>query len=269
MKTFRNVYKKDKETGTNKDYVFLCSVGVNDVKLDIMKPSSEQSDGEIGLVPAPMTEDNENFLGADGKWSLPIIDETPFLKKAYPVNSIYITVSNVDPSTILGFGTWALIGSGKTLVGVDENNQNFNTPRKLGGSNYVSLTTNQIPAHVHSTPSHSHTVPNHSHTIPGINFYSSTNGSHSHAVRYENKLAAGDSRRNVVSSGGEEANNIFGDEGAGQHTHEVIYDSYNTTLSGSCTSGSGGGGNTGSAGVGKAHSNIAPYYTCYFWERTA
>ena len=39
----------------------------------------------------------------------PIIDET--LNKIYPIGSVYFSVNDTNPSTILGGGTWELIGS--------------------------------------------------------------------------------------------------------------------------------------------------------------
>jgi len=40
-------------------------------------------------------------------------------KKVYPVNSLYITLNNTNPSSVLGFGTWTQVGSGRVLQGAD------------------------------------------------------------------------------------------------------------------------------------------------------
>lgn len=66
----------------------------------------------------------------------------------YPINSIYISVSSTDPGTIFG-GTWEAFATGKTLVGVDANDTDFNASGKEGGSKTVTLTTDQMPAHQH------------------------------------------------------------------------------------------------------------------------
>lgn len=50
----------------------------------------------------------------------------------YPVGSIYLSVSSVDPATIFG-GTWTRFGKGKTLVGVDEADTDFASAEKTGG----------------------------------------------------------------------------------------------------------------------------------------
>ena len=41
------------------------------------------------------------------------------INRIYPVGSIYITVSNTNPATLLGLGTWNLVSSGRVLQGAD------------------------------------------------------------------------------------------------------------------------------------------------------
>ena len=50
----------------------------------------------------------------------------------FMVGSVYITVVNTNPGTIFG-GTWVLFGEGKTLVGVNTSDADFNTVLKTGG----------------------------------------------------------------------------------------------------------------------------------------
>ena len=54
----------------------------------------------------------------------------------YPVGSIYISVNATHPSKWFG-GTWQSFGSGRTLVGVDTSQTEFNTVQKTGGSKYL------------------------------------------------------------------------------------------------------------------------------------
>lgn len=51
----------------------------------------------------------------------------------YPVGSIYLSVVDINPATWFG-GTWEKIAKGRTLVGVDTNDTDFNTVKKTGGS---------------------------------------------------------------------------------------------------------------------------------------
>lgn len=56
----------------------------------------------------------------------------------YPVGSIYMSVNNINPGTLFG-GTWELTAEGRTLVGVDSDDTDFNTVQKTGGSKQHSL----------------------------------------------------------------------------------------------------------------------------------
>ena len=54
----------------------------------------------------------------------------------YPIGAIYLSVDNTNPSKLFG-GTWEQIAKGRTLVGVDTNDTDFNTVKKTGGSKYL------------------------------------------------------------------------------------------------------------------------------------
>ena len=71
------------------------------------------------------------------------------LELAFPIGSTYITQENINPSTILGFGTWER-SKGKVFVGLDENDANFNTIGKTGGETTHTLTVAEMPYHNHS-----------------------------------------------------------------------------------------------------------------------
>ncbi len=60
----------------------------------------------------------------------------------FPVGSIYLSINNTNPTTWFG-GTWELIAKGRTLVGVDPNDADFNTVSKTGGSKHLQ-------AHIHT-----------------------------------------------------------------------------------------------------------------------
>lgn len=67
----------------------------------------------------------------------------------YPVNSIYMSVSDVNPSTVFG-GTWVAWGSGKVPVGVDVAQTEFDAVEKEGGEKTHTLTINEVPSHSHT-----------------------------------------------------------------------------------------------------------------------
>jgi hypothetical protein len=78
------------------------------------------------------------------------LDKASLLDLTYPVGSIYMSVSNVNPSNLFG-GTWESFASGRTLVGVDTSQTEFNTVEKTGGSKTHKLTILEMPSHEHPT----------------------------------------------------------------------------------------------------------------------
>lgn len=78
------------------------------------------------------------------------LDKVSLLDLTYPVGSIYMSVSNVNPSNLFG-GTWEEFAKGKTLIGVDTEQVEFNTVEKTGGEKSHKLTIDEMPSHEHPT----------------------------------------------------------------------------------------------------------------------
>lgn len=224
----------------------------------------------------------------------------------YPVGAIFPTVNSVNPGTYLTGTTWELFGSGKTLVGVDTTDTDFNTVEKAGGAKTVNLN------HRHSTGNHTlllSEIPSHNHGMThwhGLSDASiGSGGSHTHSFSdttssngasgtarifgYGNAATSGD-----LSLGNNSLSLAYPSSGASwgyttltlkdSHTHSVSgitgssgYHSH--TLTGrtstldASTENSGGGsshnhGNTEYA-LGANVQVQNPYITCYFWKRTA
>ena len=73
------------------------------------------------------------------------------LETIYPVGSIYINAGvATNPGTLLGFGTWTAFGTGRTIVGVDSSDTDFDTVRETGGAKTHQLTISELPAHTHN-----------------------------------------------------------------------------------------------------------------------
>jgi hypothetical protein len=71
----------------------------------------------------------------------------------YPVGSIYISTSSTNPGTTFNRGTWEAFATGRTLVGIDTSQSEFNTVEETGGAKTHTLTINEIPAHTHGITS--------------------------------------------------------------------------------------------------------------------
>jgi hypothetical protein len=228
------------------------------------------------------------------------MDPSDILSYVYPVGSIYMSVNNVNPSTLFG-GTWEAWGSGRVPVGVNTNDANFNSVEKTGGTSAVLLTSTQsgVPAHSHGLANHTHSVGAHSH---GLNEHTHSVGAHHHGLNnhthsvpstkvtlYKNTNNAGTS-----TSSPSYTNDVVVTQNTGKTTNAFAWtaaatsggNSGNTADSAAFNTGKASGStanstafNTGAASGNtadntaanaiEAHTNLQPYITCYMWKRTA
>ena len=185
--------------------------------------------------------------------------EKYYVHPYFPIGSIYINISNINPSTYFG-GTWERLKDRFLLAVGDVYKENT-----TGGSESVTLTTDQIPSHNHGLNNHTHSyakansstgdtvltidqIPSHSHAIssPFYKFAELAYGVHGDVFKGEKHQ---DSSFSTAATGG----------GKG-HNHSI---STTSTNSGTAS------GNTVNTGGGKSHSNMPPYLTVYMWKRTA
>ena len=110
-----------------------------DIKID----STDST--KINLEVADSNDLNLKLTGGDKGLRLHM------LETIYPVGSIYINAGvATNPGTLLGFGTWTAFGTGRTIVGVDSSDTDFDTVRETGGAKTHQLTISELPAHTHN-----------------------------------------------------------------------------------------------------------------------
>lgn len=158
------------------------------------------------------------------------------MSRQYPVGEMLITRRSANPSTWLGFGTWESYGAGKTLVGFNAAETEFDSLDKIGGAKTHTITVSDLPAHTHS--------------IPALTGTTNTAGAHTHGDRYLNSFSGGFGP-GYAGNNGSNAPQPTGS--AGDHSH--------TLTTNASTTGSTGTGNT-------PHNNLQPYITVFFWKRT-
>lgn len=66
----------------------------------------------------------------------------------FPIGSIYMSVVSTNPSSFFG-GTWVAFGAGRTVVGIDAGQTEFDTVEETGGEKTHTLTTTEMPSHSH------------------------------------------------------------------------------------------------------------------------
>ena len=221
-------------------------------------------------VPGIITENRVEEI-ANTKTNTTLATWCPF-----PVGAIYMSTTSANPSTFWTGTTWQAFATGKTIVGIDTSDTDFNSVNKVGGSKEVVLTIPNLPTHNHTVGdnSHSHTaneVGDHSHTLNDHSHYIAP---HQHATSWGERDKTGywgnygASNSYIGSNATDGDNNMFltspvdqwtngagavGMSGSGAHSHTINATTHSHSLSDT-------GSNT-------AHSNLQPYIVTYIWKR--
>jgi hypothetical protein len=102
---------------------------------------------------------------------------TIHVNQIYPVGSIYMTADTKNPGELFG-GIWERFARGRTIIGLDEDDIDFNSLEKVGGGK-TSSHTHSLVNHTHSNPHTGNTSVDHTHPIPHTHNNPNTNG---HAI---------------------------------------------------------------------------------------
>lgn len=167
---------------------------------------------------------------------------------AWPIGAVFIAVVSTNPNTLLGYGTWSAIASGRVLVGLDSGDTDFDVVEETGGSKTHTLVTNEIPSHNHTQDSHNHTQDSHNHT----------QNSHSHVLTELRDATTGSASTNIALSN--DASSTLGTK----TTASTTATNQATTATNQATTAT----NQATGGAG-AHNNVQPYFVVYMWKRTA
>lgn len=184
------------------------------------------------------------------------------LQALHPVGSIYMNATNAsNPSTYLGFGTWAAFGAGRVPVGFDSGNSLFNSAEKTGGS-YDAIVV-----------SHTHTGSTGGQSADHAHYFSATTsgvGDHQHITDYPRDCGTWGQFGQTSAIGsdvfcdsnGYQANAALS-SGAGAHSHTV------GGWTGGVSSDHSHNFTTNATGSSATNANVQPYITVYMWKRTA
>lgn len=169
------------------------------------------------------------------------------LNRAWPIGSIFITVSNQNPEALIG-GKWKRIGEGRCLVGVSD--ARGITLRKEGGSTSVTLSNANIPSHDHNINISGSTsgVGDHTHTAIDTTSYVKMDEDNYNGYHMVTERNDGERYHRIKYYHNETTyNNTYG---AGGHSHTVNVS-----------------GNTSRVGNGAPINIENPYLGVFMWER--
>lgn len=239
------------------------------------------------LKPTPSDIGAYTKAETDQKIAQAVSDSTD-LNKIYPVGIVTWFNSNVDPNTALPGLTWTYLnnGVGRTIRIAAANGSDVAT---TGGSDSVTLSVGNLPAHTHSfsatTSSFDYgtkgtnSTGGHTHSVSGT---TSAAGNHAHHLglllvnggdalygyttvgnslpRTLDWLDRRDNKFPNTNTTGNHTHTWSGTtSGAGDHSHSVGIGAHSHTVS----------GNTGSTGSGSAFSVTNQFYKLMAWVRTA
>lgn len=125
------------------------------------------------------------------------------LRRVYPVGSIYISTVSTNPANLFGFGTWTAFGAGRTIVGLDSGQTEFDTVEETGGEKTHTLTTGEIASHTHTFRQKYALNNGTSPSLNGDQILGGSNGVYNGSADYYNAMPSG----NTGSSGTGEAHN--------------------------------------------------------------
>ena len=106
-------------------------------KVNTLESSDSSQNSQISNLGARLSETNNAMIS---------------LNDVYPIGSIYITVTEDTVAKVQAKfgGTWVAFGSGRTLVGVNTSDSEFDTIEETGGEKTHTLTESEMPEHDHS-----------------------------------------------------------------------------------------------------------------------
>jgi hypothetical protein len=198
--------------------------------------------------------------------------------EAFPIGIIIILGVATDPATLVGYGTWSVVGAGKVLIGLDSGDADFDTLAETGGAKTKAISahagtavadhashthgvTTNVAVAAHASHTHTYTeVPNHVH-VQSVNS-ATTGGLSGYGVDTSTNTSVASGYSTANPTGGVATGTTAGPNAALTHTvtnNAVTSDGPSATLTHSVTQPS-------------AHTDlnvVQPYLVVKFWQRTA
>jgi hypothetical protein len=131
-----NTHIRDNETELRGGGVAVASQAA----LDFVFASSASQFGRL----APAARQIPRLNAAGNAWEM--VNPVDLI---YPVGSIFISTVSTNPNTLLGHGTWSAFATGRTLVGIDTGQTEFDVVEETGGAKTHTLSVAEMPAHAH------------------------------------------------------------------------------------------------------------------------
>ena len=203
---------------------------------------------------------NDGLVTIDGE---SLLTKTEMMNLEHPVGSVYITLTDTNPNTILGVGTWMKIGQGLQLAiagsAKDANDTNHTFTAGVNNGEWShAITVAEMAKHGHKVTCNG--AGGHDHTKGNLNITGWFGADDRMTNTYGGAFYDGGWGYDTGSQRSETGNIIKFDanrcpewvngrtSGVGDHSHVV---------------------SIGESGSGSKHNNITPSFAIYLWTRTA
>lgn len=145
-------------------YVSKASPVMNSVAKGVGYADSTGKDGLFFEDDGAVLKDDGNIIArvkpvedltesSDKIVTMAVLQKALLKLQAFPVGSIYTTISTKNPFNLLGYGEWERFGGGRCLVGVSTNGDDPNWVRSIEetfGEYSHKLTEGEVPTHDHT-----------------------------------------------------------------------------------------------------------------------
>lgn len=144
IKPANNFFVNTEVTDSTTDFVGRLNITSGSFQLSVWQSNKGSNIINYDVGIEGNIEEGLNLYATGGKYDyLEAIrfNNKSFLDWIYPVGSIYMSTSALNPTNFFG-GTWVAWGSGRVPVGVNRNDTNFNDIEKTGGSKTINIQHN-------------------------------------------------------------------------------------------------------------------------------
>lgn len=229
-----------------------------DVAPPVYAPGNDVADHESKVI--NRTAGDARYAKADGSNLTAIL--AAVIDHLFAIGDTIITDNSSNPATRFPGTTWALVSTGRAVVGVGGNGQSNWTVGQVRGSETHQLTTHELASHTHTGTTGNQSA---NHTHSGTT--GSENTGHTHRTDNANNsfvVNTPQNTQNVFESGNGGGLAIASgstSDRSNTHQHPFTTGGVSNNHQHPFTTNSNGGNG--------AHNNVQPSRAFYIWQRTA
>ena len=187
-------------TSTHTELNLLDGVTANTTELNYVDVATLGTAEASKAVTADANKDITGIRNLTITGALSVGSGLVTMSDIYPVGSIYINAAvATNPGTLLGFGTWVAFGTGRTMVGIDASQTEFDTLGEEGGAKTHALSEAELPSHFHLSGYGADATPRHGTTgsLSSVRIDNDGNAFFSTSAAHTSSVGSGTAHNNL------------------------------------------------------------------------